>query len=42
MLTVLKDELDVINNLQMLVEKIAKESIEARGEFFIAFSGKFA
>lgn len=40
MFTVLKDEKDVIKNLQSLIEKIAKESITARGEFFIGFSGK--
>lgn len=40
MFTVLKDELDVVNNLQILIEKIANESIAARGEFFVGFSGK--
>lgn len=40
MFSIYKTESDVIGSLQSLIEKIANESIEARGRFFIGFSGK--
>lgn len=40
MFSINKNEQETIGNLQALIEKIANESITARGKFFIGFSGK--
>lgn len=40
MFSIYKTERDVIDSLQGLIEKIANESIAARGKFFVGFSGK--
>lgn len=40
MFSIYKDEQEVIDELQSLIEKIANESIEARQKFFVGFSGK--
>ncbi len=35
----LKDEQEVIENLQKLLEKISNDSIKEKGAFFVGFSG---
>lgn len=40
MFSIYKDEQEVISQLQNLIEKIANDSIEARGTFFVGFSGE--
>jgi hypothetical protein len=40
MFSILKNEQEVIANLGKSIETIANESISARGDFFIGFSGK--
>lgn len=40
MFLILKNEQEVLNKLQSLIEEIANESIAARQTFFIGFSGK--
>ena len=40
MLSIFKNEAEVLDKLANLIESIANESIAARGQFFIGFSGK--
>lgn len=40
MVSVFKDEQEVLNKLQDLIENIANESIKSRDKFFVGFSGK--
>lgn len=37
----LKNELEVIENLQKVLEKISNDSIREKGAFYVGFSGNF-
>lgn len=39
--SIYKNEQEVIDKLQSLIKNIANESINARGKFFIGFSGEW-